>query len=530
MPPSPPDHVRSVLKPSQQKYISKCHIPTTTTTRYFGRCYLPTTTTRNFGRCYIPTTTTRYFGRCYLPTTTTRYFGRCYIHVPTTTTRYFGRCYIPTTTTRYFGRCYIPTTTTRYFGRCYTPTSNTRYSSRCHIQTTTTTWYVLRCYIPTTTTRYVVRCYMETTTTTTRYVPRCFIPTTTTRYAVRCYMETAATTRTTDRFRADAHQYTPDVRARILPTFLDGPALTYFQSLQQDIRRDYTNLLGMLSHAFSQDRFTFSFQQSLAQRKRQPGESFIVFAAELEELVRRAYATTHQNASKRYNEPAIKGVALQYFTQGIDAATRLRVMERNPATIEEAAEIATLYEQAVAASAPRETREQPVNAVQRDDLHTAVANLTEQVSILTNLFRSQHLSPAPRPYYEARSGSTSPFRQPPADRSRSPYRNGSFANSRSRSPYRGTTDTRARSPSHPSDNVRPNSPYRHSTDSGSRSPYRQPSSDRPNSPYRHSTDSRSRSPYRQPSSDRNHSRSPSRSVRFADQGNDLPLMPRAGHQ
>ncbi|CAH1242393.1 Hypp6653 [Branchiostoma lanceolatum] len=524
MPPSPPDHMRSALKPVRFPAEGGSHtaVPRTSFNRsYAFRCYsTATTTTRYFGRCYIPTTTTRYFGRCYIPTTTTRYFGATYQLPP-------------------------PGMSSGATWKQPPPPPGTSAGATYQLpppgMSSGATWKQPPPPAPQTGSGPVPATPLHLKT----HLPAHFLGKGEEDFHVWL-----------GKFEvyADAHQYTPDVRARILPTFLDGPALTYFQSLQQDIRRDYTNLLGMLSHAFSQDRFTFSFQQSLAQRKRQPGESFIVFAAELEELVRRAYATTHQNASKRYNEPAIKGVALQYFTQGIDAATRLRVMERNPATIEEAAEIATLYEQAVAASAPRETREQPVNAVQRDDLHTAVATLTEQVSILTNLFRSQHLSSAPRPYYEARAGSTSPFRQSPANRSRSPYRNGSFASSRSRSPYRGTTDTRARSPSHPSDNVRPNSPYRHSTDSGSRSPYRQPSSDRPNSPYRHSTgsrsrspyhqsssdrpnspyrhstDSRSRSPYRQPSSDRNHSRSPSRSVRFADQGNDLPLMPRAGHQ
>eukprot|EP00058_Branchiostoma_floridae_P001195 XP_002586683.1 hypothetical protein BRAFLDRAFT_105490 [Branchiostoma floridae] len=135
---------------------------------------------------------------------------------------------------------------------------------------------------------------------------------------------------------ADAHQYTPDVRVRILPTFLDGPALTYLQALDQDVRRDYSKLLAALSQAFSQDRYTFTFRQSLAQRRRQPGESFMVFAAELTRLVRRAHPT--------YNEPAIRGQTLQHFIQGVDPATRLRVMERGAPTIDEAVEIATLYE------------------------------------------------------------------------------------------------------------------------------------------------------------------------------------------
>ncbi|KAI8517490.1 hypothetical protein Bbelb_035070 [Branchiostoma belcheri] len=129
-----------------------------------------------------------------------------------------------------------------------------------------------------------------------------------------------------------------------------------------------------------QDKYIFSFQQSLAQRKRQPGESLIVFASELKHLVRRAHRT--------YNEAAIQGVTLQHFIQGIDSATRLRVIERNPSTIDQAVEIATLYEQAVAATTPRE---RSVNAVHRDDLQATVTTLTEQVSALTTLLQN-HLS------------------------------------------------------------------------------------------------------------------------------------------
>ncbi|KAI8480272.1 hypothetical protein Bbelb_419750 [Branchiostoma belcheri] len=179
---------------------------------------------------------------------------------------------------------------------------------------------------------------------------------------------------------ADAHLYDATVRSRALPTFLDGPALTYFQSLPQETKHDYQHLCQALSHAFSQDKYIFSFQQSLAQRKRQPGESLIVFASELKHLVRRAHRT--------YNEAAIQGVTLQHFIQGIDSATRLRVIERNPSTIDQAVEIATLYEQAVAATTPRE---RSVNAVHRDDLQATVTTLTEQVSALTTLLQN-HLS------------------------------------------------------------------------------------------------------------------------------------------
>ncbi|XP_019628790.1 PREDICTED: leucine-rich repeat extensin-like protein 1 [Branchiostoma belcheri] len=90
---------------------------------------------------------------------------------------------------------------------------------------------------------------------------------------------------------ADAHLYDATVRTRALPTFLDGPALTYFQSLPQETNTTTRHLCQALSHAFSQDKYIFSFQQSLAQRKRQPGESLIVFASELKHLVRRAHRT-----------------------------------------------------------------------------------------------------------------------------------------------------------------------------------------------------------------------------------------------
>ncbi|KAI8507260.1 hypothetical protein Bbelb_146400 [Branchiostoma belcheri] len=258
---------------------------------------------------------------------------------------------------------------------------------------------------------------------------------------------------------ADAHLYDATVRTRALPTFLDGPALTYFQSLPQETKHDYQHLCQALSHAFSQDKYIFSFQQSLAQRKRQPGESLIVFASELKHLVRRAHRT--------YNEAAIQGVTLQHFIQGIDSATRLRVIERNPSTIDQAVEIATLYEQAVAATTPRE---RSVNAVHRDDLQATVTTLTEQVSALTTLLQN-HLSLTSGDSH--RSASTS------RPRSTSPYRS---ADTRSRSPYR-SADTRSRSP------YRSYSPYRASTPA--RSPSR-PRDDRSRSPSQ--TDRRKRPP------------------------------------
>jgi len=326
---------------------------------------------------------------------------------------------------------------------------------------------------------------------------------------------------------ADAHQYTPDVRVRILPTFLDGPALNYIQGLDQDVRRDYPKLLAALSQAFSQDRYIFTFRQALAQRRRQPGESFMVFATELTSLVKRAYPT--------YNEPAILGQTLQLFIQGVDPATRLRVMESGALTINKAVEIATRHEQAVAVNAQQDTCENTVNSVQRDDLQMAVAGLTEQVHILTTLLQRQQLSQTS----SSRGRSVSPFRPPSSDRSRSPYR--SPANSRPRSPFRSSdnnrptspyraADHRSRSPYRSSTNDRPRSPYSEPANIRGRSPSRSSGSDRPSSPSRQYTDSRSRSPYRQSPSDHIRSRSSPRTVRFAEQGNDLPLMPRAGHQ
>ncbi|KAK7902207.1 hypothetical protein WMY93_018976 [Mugilogobius chulae] len=120
--------------------------------------------------------------------------------------------------------------------------------------------------------------------------------------------------------------------ARILPTRLAKAAFLLWDSLPAAIQADYSAVKERLQEAFRQRHFLDCFRANLAARRRAPGESLDVFAADVGKLV--------QEAFPNYGTAAQKEEKFRRFLAGLDPCLRAKCQEQGATDLDEALVIA----------------------------------------------------------------------------------------------------------------------------------------------------------------------------------------------
>lgn len=72
-----------------------------------------------------------------------------------------------------------------------------------------------------------------------------------------------------------------DSLAKLLPTCLGGAAFSYWDSLSDATKSDYTAVKDKLKAVFGQTAYLATFQSYINARTRLPGEDLPVFAADI---------------------------------------------------------------------------------------------------------------------------------------------------------------------------------------------------------------------------------------------------------
>lgn len=130
--------------------------------------------------------------------------------------------------------------------------------------------------------------------------------------------------------------------AKILPTCLGGAAFSYWDSLPEAIKSDFTATKEKLKSVFGQTAYLSTFQSYINARSRNQGEALPVFAAEIARLVDDAFPT--------YGDNAKNGEKFRRFIAGLDPYLQLRCHEQGVKTLEEALQFAMQIEAAHQAS------------------------------------------------------------------------------------------------------------------------------------------------------------------------------------
>ncbi|XP_077358205.1 uncharacterized protein LOC144004677 [Festucalex cinctus] len=133
-----------------------------------------------------------------------------------------------------------------------------------------------------------------------------------------------------------------DSLAKLLPTCLGGAAFSYWDSLSDEDKSDYTITKEKLKAVFGQAAYLSTFQSYINARGRLPGEALPVFAAEISRLVEEAFPT--------YGDDAKSGEKFRRFIAGLDPYLQLRCHEQGVKTLEEALKFAVQIETAHQAS------------------------------------------------------------------------------------------------------------------------------------------------------------------------------------
>lgn len=133
-----------------------------------------------------------------------------------------------------------------------------------------------------------------------------------------------------------------DSLAKLLPTRLGGAAFSYWDSLPDATKSDYTAVKEKLKAVFGQTAYLSTFQSYVNARTRLPGEALPVFAAEICRLVEEAFPT--------YGQHAKDGEKFRRFISGIEPYLQLRCHEHGVKTLETALQFALQIETAHHAS------------------------------------------------------------------------------------------------------------------------------------------------------------------------------------
>lgn len=120
--------------------------------------------------------------------------------------------------------------------------------------------------------------------------------------------------------------------ARILPTRLSKAAFLLWDSLPAAVQADYSSIKEKLQEAFRQRHFLDCFKANLAARRRAPGESLDVYAADIGKLV--------QEAFPNYGEAAQREEKFRRFLAGLDPCLRAKCQEQGATDLDEALLIA----------------------------------------------------------------------------------------------------------------------------------------------------------------------------------------------
>ena len=120
--------------------------------------------------------------------------------------------------------------------------------------------------------------------------------------------------------------------ARILPTRLSKAAFLLWDSLPAVVQADYSSVKGKLQEAFGQRHFLDCFRANLAARRRAPGESLDVYAADIGKLV--------QEAFPNYGDAAQREEKFRRFLAGLDPCLRAKCQEQGATDLDEALIIA----------------------------------------------------------------------------------------------------------------------------------------------------------------------------------------------
>ncbi|RXN13088.1 regulator of microtubule dynamics 1 isoform X1 [Labeo rohita] len=130
--------------------------------------------------------------------------------------------------------------------------------------------------------------------------------------------------------------------AKFLPTCLGGTAFSYWDSLPNDIKKDYKQVKDKMKEVFGKRVYLSTFQSYVNARTRLPGEALQVFAAEISHLVDEAFPTYEANAKN--------GEKFRRFVAGIEPYLQLRIHEQGVETLDAALTLALQIEQAHQAS------------------------------------------------------------------------------------------------------------------------------------------------------------------------------------
>ena len=136
--------------------------------------------------------------------------------------------------------------------------------------------------------------------------------------------------------------YDEDSLAKLLPTRLGGAAFSYWDSLSDATKADYTTVKETFKAVFGQTAYLSTFQSYVNARTHLPGEALPVFAAEISHLVEEAFPTYGQNAKD--------GKKFRRFIAVIEPYLQLRGYEHGVTTLESALKFALQIETAHYAS------------------------------------------------------------------------------------------------------------------------------------------------------------------------------------
>lgn len=135
---------------------------------------------------------------------------------------------------------------------------------------------------------------------------------------------------------------TEDSLVKLLPRCLGGAAFSYWDSLSNAVKADYSATKDKLKSVFGQTAYLSTFQSYINARSRLPCEALPVFAAEICRLVEEAFST--------YDENAKQGEKFTRFIAGLDQYLQLRCHEQGVDTLETALQFAMQIETAHQAS------------------------------------------------------------------------------------------------------------------------------------------------------------------------------------
>ncbi len=130
--------------------------------------------------------------------------------------------------------------------------------------------------------------------------------------------------------------------AKLLPTHLGGAAFSYWDSLPDRTKCNYTAVKDKLKTVFGQTAYMSTFQSYINACTRLPGEALPVFAAEISRLVEETFPTYGQNA-KVWEK-------FRRFIAGIEPYLQVRCHEQGLNTLDSALQFAIQIENARHAS------------------------------------------------------------------------------------------------------------------------------------------------------------------------------------